>query len=91
MIVGDLLHLDDLDIRLAWGTPDLLDRPVTGLSSTDLQDPARYLQPGALALTGLAWWQPADASGALRFATALLCAPQPARAQAPAPAPAPAR
>ncbi|MFJ3219134.1 PucR family transcriptional regulator [Kitasatospora sp. NPDC086801] len=71
MIVGDLLHLDDLDIRLAWGTPDLLARPVTGLSSTDLQDPARYLQRGELVLTGLVWWQPADASGALRFATAL--------------------
>ncbi|MER7846417.1 PucR family transcriptional regulator [Kitasatospora sp. NPDC096077] len=71
MIVGDLLHLDDLSIRLAWGTPDLLDRPVTGVSSTDLQDPARYLQPGELVLTGLVWWQPADASGALRFATAL--------------------
>ncbi|MEU9077420.1 PucR family transcriptional regulator [Kitasatospora sp. NPDC048538] len=71
MIVGDLLNLDDLDIRLAWGTPDLLDRPVTGVSSTDLQDPARYLQPGELVLTGLVWWQPADASGALRFATAL--------------------
>ncbi|MFD8084790.1 PucR family transcriptional regulator [Kitasatospora sp. NPDC059722] len=71
MIVGDLLHLDDLDIRLAWGTPDLLDRPVTGISSTDLQDPARYLQPGELVLTGLVWWRPADATGALRFATAL--------------------
>ncbi|MER7756190.1 helix-turn-helix domain-containing protein [Kitasatospora sp. NPDC097643] len=71
MIVGDLLNLDDLDIRLAWGTPDLLDRPVSGVSSTDLQDPARYLQPGELVLTGLVWWRPADASGALRFATAL--------------------
>ncbi|MEV7600857.1 PucR family transcriptional regulator [Kitasatospora sp. NPDC089797] len=71
MIVGDLLHLDDLSIRLAWGTPELLDRPVTGVSSTDLQDPARYLQPGELVLTGLVWWRPADASGALRFATAL--------------------
>ncbi|MFF2143957.1 PucR family transcriptional regulator [Kitasatospora sp. NPDC058190] len=71
MIVGDLLHLDDLSIRVAWGTPELLDRPVTGVSSTDLQDPARYLQPGELVLTGLVWWQPADTSGALRFATAL--------------------
>ncbi|MFI9326602.1 PucR family transcriptional regulator [Kitasatospora sp. NPDC052868] len=71
MIVGDLLHLDDLDIRLAWGTPDLLARQVAGVSSTDLQDPARYLQPGEVVLTGLVWWQPADASGALRFATAL--------------------
>ncbi|MFJ9776224.1 PucR family transcriptional regulator [Kitasatospora sp. NPDC101157] len=71
MIVGDLLNLDDLSIRLAWGTPDLLDRPVTGVSSTDLQDPARYLRSGELVLTGLVWWQPADDSGALRFATAL--------------------
>ncbi|MFC9326136.1 PucR family transcriptional regulator [Kitasatospora sp. NPDC057015] len=71
MIVGDLLHLDDLDIQLAWGTPDLLARPVTGVTSTDLQDPARYLQPGELVLTGLVWWQPEDTSAALRFATAL--------------------
>lgn len=71
MIVGDLLDLDDLAIRLAWGTPELLARQVTGISSTDLQDPARYLQPGELVLTGLVWWQPADGSGALRFATAL--------------------
>lgn len=71
MIVGDLLDLDDLDIHLAWGTPELLDRPVTGVTSTDLQDPARYLQAGELVLTGLVWWQPEDASGALRFATAL--------------------
>ncbi|MFB7615513.1 PucR family transcriptional regulator [Kitasatospora sp. NPDC056181] len=71
MIVGDLLDLDDLHIRLAWGTPELLARPATGISSTDLQDPARYLRPGELVLTGLVWWQPADGSGALRFATAL--------------------
>ncbi|MEE1782494.1 helix-turn-helix domain-containing protein [Streptomyces sp. SP17BM10] len=71
MIVGDLLHLDDLGIRLAWSAPQLLDRPVTGISSTDLQDPARYLQTGELVLTGLVWWRPADATGALRFATAL--------------------
>ncbi|WP_329494289.1 PucR family transcriptional regulator [Kitasatospora herbaricolor] len=71
MIVGDLLHLDDLDIRLAWGTPELLARQITGVTSTDLQDPARYLQPGELVLTGLVWWQPEDGSAALRFATAL--------------------
>ncbi|MFJ3792355.1 PucR family transcriptional regulator [Kitasatospora sp. NPDC090091] len=71
MIVGDLLDLDDLPIRLAWGTPELLTREVAGISSTDLQDPARYLLPGELVLTGLVWWRPADDSGALRFATAL--------------------
>ncbi|GAA2831246.1 PucR family transcriptional regulator [Kitasatospora sp. CM 4170] len=71
MIVGDLLDLDDLPIRLAWGTPELLTRQVAGISSTDLQDPARYLLPGELVLTGLVWWRPADDTGALRFATAL--------------------
>ena len=41
MIVGDLLQLDDLHIGLAWGPDELLDRRVTGVTSTDLQDPAR--------------------------------------------------
>ncbi len=71
MIVGDLLGLDGLHIGLAWGTSDLLDRQVTGVTSTDLQDPARYLQPGELVLSGLVWWQPDETSAALRFATSL--------------------
>jgi len=79
MIVGDLLRLEDLNLGLAWGTPDLLERRVTGVTSTDLQDPARYLQPGELVLSGLMWWRPeADTTGpvgaadaALRFATSL--------------------
>ncbi|WP_441246817.1 PucR family transcriptional regulator [Kitasatospora sp. McL0602] len=71
MIVGDLLGLDGLHIGLAWGTSDLLGRQVTGVTSTDLQDPARYLQPGELVLSGLVWWQPDENSAALRFATSL--------------------
>ncbi|WP_405016703.1 PucR family transcriptional regulator [Kitasatospora sp. NBC_00070] len=71
MIVGDLLALEDLHIELAWGPAELLDRQVTGVTSTDLRDPARYLQAGELVLSGLVWWRPDDASGALRFATAL--------------------
>ncbi|MER5864949.1 helix-turn-helix domain-containing protein [Kitasatospora sp. NPDC002040] len=71
MIVGDLLTLEDLHIELAWGTAELLDRQVTGVTSTDLRDPARYLQAGELVLSGLVWWRPDDASAALRFATAL--------------------
>ncbi|WP_344469151.1 PucR family transcriptional regulator ligand-binding domain-containing protein, partial [Kitasatospora kazusensis] len=71
MIVGDLLGLDGLHIGLAWGTSDLLGRQVTGVTSTDLQDPARYLQPGELVLSGLVWWQPDQTSAALRFATSL--------------------
>jgi hypothetical protein len=70
MIVGDLLRLEDLHLGLAWGTPDLLDRQVTGVTSTDLLDPARYLQPGELVLSGLVWWRP-ESDAALRFATSL--------------------
>ncbi|WP_344446218.1 PucR family transcriptional regulator ligand-binding domain-containing protein, partial [Kitasatospora nipponensis] len=74
MIVGDLLEVPDLRLELAWGPPELLDRAVTGVTSTDLQDPARYLQPGELVLSGLVWWQPDHPSAqalALRFATSL--------------------
>ena len=77
MIVGDLLTLEDLRLGLAWGTPELLGRRVTGVTSTDLQDPARYLQPGELVLSGLVWWQPdaedetGRADAAMRFATSL--------------------
>ena len=79
MIVGDLLRLEDLNLGLAWGSADLLDRRVTGVTTTDLQDPARYLQPGELVLSGLVWWKPdldeqgraASAEAALRFATSL--------------------
>lgn len=71
MIVGDLLELDSLHIGVAWATPELLGRRVTGVTSTDLQDPARYLQPGELVLTGLVWWRPGDTDAAVRFANAL--------------------
>ncbi|MFG2819173.1 PucR family transcriptional regulator [Kitasatospora sp. NPDC048365] len=71
MIVGDLLELDDLHLEVAWAAPHLLGREVTGVTSTDLQDPARYLQPGELVLTGLVWWRPEDAQAALRFANSL--------------------
>ncbi|MCX4747177.1 PucR family transcriptional regulator [Kitasatospora sp. NBC_01287] len=72
MIVSDLLKVADLRLRLAWGPPELLERQVTGVTSTDLQDPARYLQPGELVLSGLVWWQPGHpAAQALRFATSL--------------------
>ncbi|MFJ1708254.1 PucR family transcriptional regulator [Kitasatospora sp. NPDC088346] len=71
MIVGDLLELDGLHIGVAWATPELLGRRVTGVTSTDLQDPARYLQRGELVLTGLVWWRPGDADAPVRFANAL--------------------
>ncbi|MFE6055914.1 PucR family transcriptional regulator [Kitasatospora sp. NPDC056446] len=71
MIVGDLLELDDLHIEVAWASPNLLDREVTGVTSTDLQDPARYLQRGELVLSGLVWWRPDEGQAAMRFANSL--------------------
>ncbi|MFJ5881661.1 helix-turn-helix domain-containing protein [Kitasatospora cineracea] len=71
MIVGDLLTLEDLHIQPAWTTPALLAREVTGVTSTDLPDPARYLRAGELVLTGLVWWRPDAADAALRFANSL--------------------
>ncbi|MFD8756456.1 PucR family transcriptional regulator [Kitasatospora sp. NPDC059577] len=71
MIVGDLLELDDLHIEVAWASPHLLDREVTGVTSTDLQDPARYLQRGELVLSGLVWWRPDGGQAAMRFANSL--------------------
>ncbi|WP_030245796.1 PucR family transcriptional regulator [Streptomyces sp. NRRL S-350] len=71
MIVGDLLELDDLHIEVAWASPPMLGREVSGVTSTDLQDPARYLQQGELVLTGLVWWRPDDGQAAMRFANAL--------------------
>ncbi|GAA1985792.1 PucR family transcriptional regulator [Kitasatospora viridis] len=74
MIVADLLQVPDLRLSVAWGPPELLERQVTGVTSTDLQDPARYLQPGELVLSGLVWWQPEHPLAqtlALRFATSL--------------------
>ncbi|WP_042388227.1 PucR family transcriptional regulator [Streptacidiphilus melanogenes] len=74
MIVGDLLELDDLHIEVAWASPHALGREVTGVTSTDLQDPSRYLQRGELVLTGLVWWRPEDGQAAMRFANSLRAA-----------------
>ncbi|KUL38674.1 transcriptional regulator, PucR family protein [Streptomyces sp. NRRL F-4489] len=60
MHVHDLLQLDALDLTLLWGEGPLLDREVSGVTATDLEDPARFLQPGELVLSGLVWWAPGD-------------------------------
>ncbi|MER7154588.1 PucR family transcriptional regulator ligand-binding domain-containing protein, partial [Streptomyces lydicus] len=72
MHVRDLLQVDALDLTLLWGEGPLLDREVSGVTATDLEDPARFLQPGELVLSGLVWWTPeADPAKADRFVTAL--------------------
>ncbi|MFF2807433.1 PucR family transcriptional regulator ligand-binding domain-containing protein [Streptomyces sp. NPDC058000] len=60
MHVHDLLQLDALDLTLLWGEDSLLAQEVSGVTATDLEDPARFLQPGELVLSGLVWWAPGD-------------------------------
>ncbi|UZJ32633.1 helix-turn-helix domain-containing protein [Streptomyces endophytica] len=72
MHVHDLLRVDSLDLTLLWGEGPLLDREVRGVTATDLEDPARFLQPGELALSGLVWWTPGDERAKVdRFVSAL--------------------
>ncbi|MGW7574426.1 PucR family transcriptional regulator [Streptomyces sp. NPDC054765] len=72
MHVQDLLQLDSLDLTLLWGEGPLLTREVSGVTATDLADPAGFLQPGELVLSGLVWWTPDDSRAkADRFVSAL--------------------
>ncbi|RKE22547.1 PucR family transcriptional regulator ligand-binding domain-containing protein [Streptomyces sp. TLI_171] len=54
MRVRDLLAPGAPPLRLLTGE-DELDRQVTGVMTTDLQDPGRYLHGGELVLTGMLW------------------------------------
>ncbi|MFB7634577.1 helix-turn-helix domain-containing protein [Streptomyces sp. NPDC056149] len=72
MHVHDLLQLDALDLTLLWGEESLLAQEVSGVTATDLEAPARFLQPGELVLSGLVWWAPEDGrEKADRFVAAL--------------------
>ncbi|MFF8787939.1 PucR family transcriptional regulator [Streptomyces sp. NPDC015125] len=72
MHVQDLLQLDSLDLTLLWGEGPLLTREVSGVTATELADPARLPQPGELVLSGLVWWTPdADRTTVDRFVSAL--------------------
>ncbi|THA71034.1 PucR family transcriptional regulator [Streptomyces sp. A0958] len=56
MHVDHLLRLDRLDLSLVWGDETLLGQEIAGVTATDLEDPARFLQPGEVVLSGLVWW-----------------------------------
>ncbi|MFJ1751400.1 PucR family transcriptional regulator [Kitasatospora sp. NPDC088134] len=71
MRVRDLLAPGAPRLRLLAGE-DELDRQVTGVMTTDLQDPGRYLHGGELVLTGMLWrTAPADSE---RFVRTLVTA-----------------
>lgn len=72
MRVGDLLRTEGLDLTLLWGGENLLGRAIGGVTATDLEDPARFLQPGEIVLSGLVWWNEADGrTRTERFVSAL--------------------
>ncbi|MEV7277211.1 PucR family transcriptional regulator [Streptomyces sp. NPDC093111] len=72
MQVDHLLRLDRLDLSLVWGDRALLGQEVGGVTATDLEDPARFLEAGEIVLSGLVWWsREGDPSKADRFVSAL--------------------
>ncbi|MEV5879580.1 helix-turn-helix domain-containing protein [Streptomyces sp. NPDC052101] len=72
MHVEHLLGDASLGLRLLWAEDQLLRREISGVTVTDLEDPARFVRPGEVVLSGLVWWSPAGGSGkAERFVSAL--------------------
>ncbi|MGW4265027.1 PucR family transcriptional regulator [Streptomyces californicus] len=72
MHVEHLLQLPSLDLTRLWGGPSLLAAEIGGVTATDLEDPARFLRPGEIVLSGLVWWSPDDGPAkADRFVAAL--------------------
>ncbi|MGW2650764.1 PucR family transcriptional regulator [Streptomyces sp. NPDC001393] len=72
MHVGDLLQIEGLDLTHLWGGENLLGQAISGVTATDLEDPARFVQPGEIVLSGLVWWNEADGRARTeRFVSAL--------------------
>ena len=60
MLLRALVALPELKLRVLTGE-DALDRRITGIYTTDLLDPSRYLSGGEIVLSGLMWRRaPAD-------------------------------
>lgn len=59
--VKTLLDIPELRLRLRTGSTQL-GREISRIYVTELPDPARYVSPGEVVLTGLLWWrEPGDA------------------------------
>ncbi|MBF9070224.1 PucR family transcriptional regulator [Streptacidiphilus fuscans] len=70
MRIGALLAPTAPPMRLLAGEGEL-DRVVTGVMTTDLRDPSRYLHGGELVLTGMLWrYEPDDSERFVRFLAA---------------------
>ncbi|WP_405827469.1 helix-turn-helix domain-containing protein [Streptomyces sp. NBC_01176] len=72
MHVEHLLQDESLGLRLLWADDPLLRQEISGVTATDLEDPARFVRRGEAVLSGLVWWSPEDGQGrAERFVAAL--------------------
>ncbi|MFI1366149.1 helix-turn-helix domain-containing protein [Streptomyces griseochromogenes] len=72
MHVEHLLGDASLGLRLLWAEDVLLRREISGVTVTDLEDPARFVRSGEVVLSGLVWWSPDGGPGkAERFVAAL--------------------
>ena len=69
MLLRDLIARPDLRLALLTGAEHGLDQPVTGIVTTDLLDPSRYLSGGEIVLSGLMWYRGPATSD--RFVAAL--------------------
>ncbi|WP_225826446.1 PucR family transcriptional regulator [Streptomyces naphthomycinicus] len=56
MHVEHLLQDESLGLRLLWAEDALLRREISGVTVTDLEDPARFVRPAEVVLSGLVWW-----------------------------------
>ncbi|MFC9058319.1 PucR family transcriptional regulator [Streptomyces sp. NPDC057074] len=56
MHVAHLLQDESLGLRPLWSEEALLRREISGVTVTDLEDPARFVRPGEVVLSGLVWW-----------------------------------
>lgn len=72
MHVEHLLQDESLGLRLLWAEDALLRQEISGVTVTDLEDPARFVRPDEVVLSGLVWWSPEGGRGkAERFVSGL--------------------
>jgi len=72
MHVEHLLQDKSLGLRLLWAEDAQLAREISGVTVTDLEDPARFVRRDEVVLSGLVWWSAEDGPGrAERFVSAL--------------------
>ncbi|MFB8266680.1 PucR family transcriptional regulator [Streptomyces sp. NPDC055955] len=72
MHIEHLLRDESLGLRLLWADEPHLRQEISGVTVTDLEDPARFVRPAEVVLSGLVWWtQRSGRAKADRFVSAL--------------------